>query len=302
MLLVVGGDSEIGAATLQALQAAGKPAAATTRRPGNVAPGRILLDLAAPLDRWEPPAETGSACVCAAVARLSACAADPAGSARINVVQTVALIEKLLTRGIHVLFLSTNQVFDGSVPHVPADAAPAPVSEYGRQKARVEAVLRGHIARGAPLAILRLAKVISAKMPLIEDWAARLSAGRPIRAFNDMALAPTPANLAGAAIGALLEDRATGIFQLSGPRDVAYAELGRLLAAHLGAEPALVTETSVREAGLPAGAAPLNTTLDSTLLRRRYGFTVPDARRVVAWAAAAAANNGAMPTAADARA
>ena len=290
MLLIVGGNSEIGAASYRAMKAQGKPVAATTRRPERIAPDRPLLDLADPLDSWEPPQGTRAACVCAAVARLAACAADPDGAARINVVQTLALIEQLLARGIYVLFLSTNQVFDGRAPHVPADAPHSPVSEYGRQKARTEAALRGFVARGAPVAILRLAKVVSADMPLIERWIRDLSRGQPIRAFNDLTLAPTPTDLVCAAISSLLEDRAGGMFQLSGPRDVTYADVARFLASYLGAEPALVKETSARAAGLPEGATPLNTTLNSSLLRGRYGFKVPDAWEVIERVAVTATN------------
>jgi dTDP-4-dehydrorhamnose reductase len=288
MMLIVGGDSEIGAATYRAARERGKPVAATTRRPESVAPERPFLDLSASLDRWQPPSGTTSACICAAVARLATCAADPEGTARINVVQTGALIEKLLARGIYVLFLSTNQVFDGREPHVPADAPSAPLSAYGRQKARTEAVLRGHMTQGAPVGILRLAKIVSATTPLLSGWITDLSAGKPIRAFCDMTVSPTPMHLVCAAIASLLRDRATGTFQLTGPRDVTYAEIGRLLAAQLGANRALVTETSVREAALPEGAAPPYTTLDSSLLRLRYGLEALDVRQVVEWLAATA--------------
>lgn len=296
MFLVVGGDSEIGAAALGAMRAQGKAATATTRRRDRVAPDRPFLDLAAPLKSWEPPPGTQAACLCAAIARLAACAADPQGSARINVTQTVGLAEKLLARGAYVLFLSTNQVFDGSVPSTPADAPHAPQSEYGRQKARAETALLDLMARGAPVAILRLAKVVSGSMPLIEDWTRKLAAGQPIRAFNDLTLAPTPTELVCAAISALLEDRAGGIFQLTGPRDVTYAEVGRFLAAHLGADPALVEETSARSGGLPEGATPANTTLDSSLLRTRYGFEVPDVWQVIEVVAAASRRKVAVPT------
>jgi dTDP-4-dehydrorhamnose reductase len=296
MFLIVGGDSEIGAATYRAMKAHGRAVAATTRRRECIAAERPLLDLADPLDSWEPPQGTRAACVCAAVARLAACAADPDGAARINVVQTLALIEKFLARGIYVLFLSTNQVFDGRAPHVPADAPHSPVSEYGRQKARTEAALRGLMARGAPVAILRLAKVISAKMSLIERWIRDLSTGHSIRAFNDLTLAPTPTDLVCAAISSLLQDRASGIFQLTGPRDVNYADVGRFLASYLGAESGLVKETSARVAGLPEGATPLNTTLDSSLLRARYGFAVPDVWEVVEQVAVTARNRIASPS------
>src|ERR1700733_3130866 len=276
MFLIVGGDSEIGAAAYGAMKAQGKAVAATTRRSDRVAPDRPFLDLAAPLDNWAPPPGTQAVCLCAAIARLTACADDPEGSAHINVVQTLALADKLLARGIAVLFLSTNQVFDGNTPHERAEAPHSPVSAYGRQKARAEAALLRQMDTGAPVAALRLAKVVSDTMPLIGGWIKDLTAARPIRAFNDLALAPTPTDLVCTAITALLQDRARGIFQLTGPRDVTYADIGGFLAAYLGADQNLVNPTSARAAGLPEGATPPHTTLDSSLLRVHYGLEVAD--------------------------
>ncbi len=280
MYLLVGGDSEIGAATHRLLQARGQLAAATTRRPEQIAPDRPFLDLAAPIEQWTAPPATGAACIFAAIARIASCHDDPVGSARVNVTQTLALIERLVAHGTHVLFLSTNQVFDGTTPNMPADAPHSPVSEYGRQKAQVETALRRHIDRGAPVAILRLAKVVSPQMALINGWIEALSSGLAIHAFDDMRMAPTPIELVTGAIAALLQDRASGIFQLTGPRDVSYAEIGHFLANRLNADPAQVTVAHARSA-LPPGATPWHTTLDSQLLRERYGFLVPDAWEVV---------------------
>ena len=296
MFLIVGGDSEIGTATSRAMQARGLAVAATTRRCEVVAPDRPLLDLAAPLDDWEPPPGTKAACLCAAVARLAACADDPQGSAYINVAQTLALVEKLLARDIAVLFLSTDKVFDGRTPHQRAAAPHSPVCEYGRQKARAEAALMRYTERGAPVAILRLAKVMSDGMPLIAGWVRELAAAKPIRVFNDLALAPTPTDLVCAAIIALLEDRARGIFQLTGPRDVSYADIGRFLAAYLDADPALVRETSAATAGLPEGSTPQHTTLDSSRLHVHYGLEVPDVWEIVARVATIAKDTIASPS------
>jgi len=276
MMLLIGGDSEIGAATGRYLTVQALSVQATTRRRNQVSAGRPFLDLSEKLGDWTPPPGTRSACILAAVARLAACAADPVATARINVSQTLTLIECLLARDTHVLFLSTNQVFDGLTAHVAPDASTCPISEYGRQKASVEAELRRFMGRGAPVAILRLGKVVGPAMPLIEDWGAKLAAGKPISAFHDMRLAPTPINVVTQAIGALMQDRASGIYQLAGPRDASYAELGRFLAQRLGADPALVTEVSARNTGQPEGATPRHTTLDSSALRQRYGLSVPD--------------------------
>jgi dTDP-4-dehydrorhamnose reductase len=281
MWLLVGGDSEIGAATYRQLSAKGQSVAASTRRLDRVALDRPLLDLSGPLDAWEPEPDIGAACVFASVARLAACHADPSGSAYINVTQTLALIERLVARGVYVLFLSTNQVFDGARPYVPANAPTCPVSEYGRQKAQTEAALRQCMARGAPLAILRLAKVVAPSTELIRRWIKALSSGEPIRAFHDMTMAPTPIDIVVAAISELMSDQARGVFQLTGPLDVSYIEVGLYLARQLGADRALVESSSVRSAGLPDGAAPRHTTLDSELLRDRYALTAPDPWRAI---------------------
>jgi len=281
MFLIVGGDSEIGAAACATFESQGQAAAATTRRRDLVARGRLFLDLAASLDGWEPPRGVTSACVCAAVSRLADCATNPQASAHINVAQTLALIDKLLRHGIYVLFLSTNQVFDGRVPQIAAHAPHSPVSEYGRQKAVTESALLDHLARGAPIGILRLAKVVSPGTPLLQVWIADLARGKPVSAFSDMMLAPTHIASVCSAISFLLSERASGIFQLSGPRDVSYADVGRFLAAKLGVEALLVEAASARAAGLPEGATPFHTTLDSSLLYYRFGLEVPDVWRVI---------------------
>jgi dTDP-4-dehydrorhamnose reductase len=281
MFLFIGGDSEIGAAAARAMKALGQPVVATTRRPQCVGPDRPLLDLAFPLSAWEPPRQTTAACICAAAARISDCARDPVGTNQTNVNQTLTLIEKLLARDIYVLFLSSNQVFDGYVPHVTASAPYSPVSEYGHQKMRTELALRGHMSAGAPVAILRLAKVISPDMPLLKGWIDDLLAGKPVEAFTDMTLAPTPVDLVCATIGRLLLDRLTDIFQITGPRDLPYFEVGSFIAEYLCVEPSLVKRAKASEAKLPKGATPLNTTLDSSLLRALYGISVPDPLNVV---------------------
>jgi dTDP-4-dehydrorhamnose reductase len=257
------------------LQTLGRDVTATTRRPDRVAPGMSLLDLAQPLDNWDPPPDTVAACIFVAVARIAACQADPAGSAYVNVTQTLRLVERLLVRGIYVLFLSTNQVFDGTVPHIAADAPHSPVTEYGRQKARTETELLGMMQGGAPVGILRLAKVVSPGMALLRGWVEALAQGKPIRAFQDMTMAPTPTELVATAIAALMNDRARGVFQLTGPRDVSYFDVGCRIAERLGVDPGLVSPAEAASIGMPPGSTPRHTTLDSSLLRERYGLIAP---------------------------
>jgi hypothetical protein len=79
----------------------------------------------------------------------------------------------------------------------------------------------------------------------------------------------------------ILEDRLPVIAQLTGPRDVTYAEVGRFLAKKIVADPRLVESVSALESGMPRGSTPRNTTLDSSLISNRYGLTIPDAFDVI---------------------
>lgn len=281
MWLLVGGDSEIGAAAYQSFKARGVTAAATTRRKAQVSADRPFLDLSASLGTWEPPSGTSAACILAAVARIEACEVDPRASAHVNVTQTLALADRLLGRGIPVLFLSTNQVFDGTVPDVAADSPHSPLTEYGRQKARAEVGLFSRMEQGLPAAVLRLAKVVSRDMPLLRDWRAKLAAGQPIRAFSDMTMAPVETAMVCDAIAMLMKDAGRGVFQLTGPRDLSYLEIGRHIAAELGVDRSLVGEGTTVEAGLPAGSGRMHTTLDSSRLRDEYGIAAPDVLSIV---------------------
>ena len=281
MWLLIGGDSEIGAATHQFLKAQGLASAATTRRENSVTTDRPFLDLLAPLDSWEPPTGTTAACFFAAIARIAACDADPEGSRYVNVTQTLLLANRLLARGIPILFLSTNQVFDGSVPKIESDVAYSPITEYGRQKVLVETALRDRMERGFPAAILRLAKVVSPDMPLMHGWIDALTKGHPIRAFYDMTMAPAEMATVAEAIAALMKDAARGIFQLTGPRDLSYFEIGCHIADRLGANRVLVRQGSTVDAGLPAGSARPYTTLNSSRLRDEYGFAASDVLNIV---------------------
>src|SRR5262249_11362931 len=118
-------------------------------------------------------------------------------------------------------------------------------------------------------------------MPLIDGWINALVAGKTINAFHDMPVAPTPIGLVTIAIGGLMQDQVRGVFQLTGPRDATYAEIGHFLARRLRVDPELVRELSARDTGLPEGSTPRHTTLESSPLRGRYDLQVPDVWAIV---------------------
>ena len=291
---MVGGDGLIGGAVAARLRAAGGPVIATTRRPGVITNNVFHLDLADDPSAWPELPEVDAAVLCAAVARLGACEADPAASRRVNVDGTLALARRLAAQGSYVLLLSSDKVFDGTGAARTRDDARCPATEYGHQKAAAE---QGLLALEPSCAVLRLAKVLSPSLELVQGWRGALEAGRPITAFHDMYLAPVGVNFVSEMIIRLLNERRPGIYQASGDRDVSYETLARALAGAVGADGALVKPAAADPDLLPPPTRPRHSTLDMGLEARLFDLPQPASRAVCDEIAEAAADAGVRPPA-----
>lgn len=271
-VLIVGGDSEIGAALESLLSAQGVAAVATTRRRER-AMNRLLLDLAQPPGAWPALPAVDAAVLCAAVSRVADCRRDPEGARRVNVDGVLALARRL-PRACFILFLSTNHVLDGSMPQQSPDSPRNPTSAYGEQKAAAEA---GLLALDRAVAILRLAKVLTPRDPLLFEWAARLRSQRAIEPFADIVNAPTPLPLVASLIARIVASRAPGMWQFSGDRDLTYAEIAGVLAQTLAADAALVQPVAARRPGSAFEHYPRFASLDSGRAVRLLGAPAPPA-------------------------
>lgn len=235
------------------------------------------LDLSESIETWSPP-PAQAAFLCAALTRLEDCRRDPAGTRHINVTQTLRLAAKLRAAGVFVVFPSSNLVFDGRRPCQPAGDPVCPQTEYGRQKAAVEADLA---AFGSGAAIVRLTKVVGPQWALACEWAKTLRAGRPIRAFNDLGCAPIPLDLTVRGLLEIARRRLPGIWQFSAPADVSYEDLARHLARRLNADPRLIEVTSGQAIGT-LEHVPCHTTLDITRARTELGIAFPPPLEAIA--------------------
>ncbi len=268
-ILIVGGDSAIGAAAAARLEADGHDVWSSTRRPGTDHP---FLDLATFGSPATSLPDVDMAIIAAAIARLGACAEDPAATTAVNVTGTLHLARHLAERGTRVLFLSSDKVFDGCVAHRPRQDRAAPETEYGRQKALAEAGIRALGPRGA---ILRLAKVLGPGEPLLVDWTRALRQGREIQPFADMYLAPVPRDLVAETLAAIVAGGGGGVYQLSGREEVSYGELASRLARRLGVSADLVRPRAADPHQFPFEARPRHSTLDMTREAREFALAPP---------------------------
>ena len=277
-ILVVGGDSVIGAALVRRLRRDGRNVLATTRRPESVSGDRILLDLAEEPGTWPALPRVDVAIICAAVVGFTSCSDDPEGSARVNVIAPGALARHFAGSDTAVIYLSSNAVFDGSVAFSPAAHPPSPTTEYGRQKSAAETLI---LRSSAANAVLRLSKVLTPGNRLLRDWVGELRAGRPIKVFSDFVLAPLDVDFVTAIMLRLIEARATGIFQASGDEDIAYTELAVTLAQTMEVDTALITPVAAVETGMLVEGSGANTTLDMNEIEALTGLGPPSSKATI---------------------
>jgi dTDP-4-dehydrorhamnose reductase len=170
-------------------------------------------------------------------------------------------------------------VLSGATPHQPPDAPRRPSSVYGEQKAAAEERL---LALGRDLAIVRFAKVLTAADPMLRAWVDALRSGRVVHPFADIVNAPAPLDLVCALLGRIIDERVTGLVQLSGDRDLSYAAMASTLAASLGADPGLVRPIEARRPGSHFFAYPRFASLDSSRAASLLGTAPPSSEATVA--------------------
>lgn len=162
--------------------------------------GRAVLDVTDPraieaaLDYFRPQAVIHAA----ALTDVDRCESEPQVALEVNAEATARLARACARRGIPLVYISTDYVFDGAraVPYAPGDA-PNPLSVYGQSKLLGEQAVR---AAGGPHAIVRTAwlySVLGRNFPKAVLQAA--AGGRSVRVVVDQVGSPTYArDLAGA--------------------------------------------------------------------------------------------------------
>ena len=199
----------------------------------------------------------------AAETNLRRCQEQPEATRRVNVENTARLARRLHAAGSAIVFVSTNLVFDGTRPGMKPDDIPSPATEYGRQKADLEAILRAELPRTA---IVRLTKVVHPAFPLFRDWFAALNRGETIRPFTDMMFCPVDLETVTDELWALHESFRPGVYQLSGDADLSYSDAARLLAETRALPALLVQPWTTKEAGF-TGSFPEHTSLEHRPVR-----------------------------------
>ena len=276
--LIVGSDSLVGKALTQRFKMSGEGVIGTTRRRDIVDEKHLYLDLLDNPESWSFPSGVDTAFICAGVTKLEECRKDPDISRRVNVDGTCKLIKNLIRKGVFVVYLSTNQVFDGSVPYCLPEDAFSPVTEYGRQKVETEKLIS---TWKDSTSIVRFTKILGKEDILFSKWINDLKGNRVIYPFKDKYISPVPLSFAVSVLRSVASRKITGLLQVSGNKDISYADIAYRIAELLKFDPKLVNPMEASKAGEDKEIGGQYGTLNTNRLKNVLGIQPPDAWQTI---------------------
>ena len=211
---------------------------------------------------------------CAATADPDACERDPALAQTLNAELPGRLAAAARARGIRLLHVSTDAVFNGAVGGYGEDDQPDPISVYGRSKlAGEQAVLAA-----APTAIVARVNFygwsLSGRRSLGEFFFNRLSAGEPVKGLTDRRSSPLLANDLAALLLEMLEQDLSGLYHVAAADSASKYDFAVHLAEIFGLDTNLIQAAQAADLGYAAPRAP-DLSLSTTKLVQALGRPTP---------------------------
>jgi dTDP-4-dehydrorhamnose reductase len=209
----------------------------------------------------------------AAWTAVDAMESDPDRAFTVNALGTRHMVEGARLCGAHLVYISTDYVFDGTSPRPYLEwDAPHPLSVYGRSK------WGGEQEVGPGATIVRTSWVSGAHGTNMVGTVLRLaSTPGPLRFVDDQHGSPTfTADLAGA-VTMLATERLPGIFHVTNQGVTSWYEFAREVLSAAGHDPARVEPITTADLDPPRPAPrPANSVLDNAALRLSGLALLPD--------------------------
>ena len=209
----------------------------------------------------------------AAFTNVDKCEADPSSCNKINVDGTQNVIEACEKHSSHLIFISTDFIFDGKTGSYSETAKENPLSVYGKSKFDAEKLIQSSNCKWS---IARTSLVIGYFPDLMNSniilWARKkLAKGDKINVVDDQVRTPTWS--LDLAEGCLLiaKNKSFGIYNISGSDKFSILELVRQVAIHGDFDLSLIDRVDSQTLGQLA-MRPLISDLDISKAKKDLGF------------------------------
>ena len=266
-LLITGANGQLGHELVRATIAAGHEVVATSHETLDIT-DKLAVDAAITVARPDVVIHA------AAWTAVDACESDPDKAMLVNGTATKYIADAAHAVGAHVVYISTDYVFDGSKTSAyDEEDAPNPQSVYGASK------LEGERALGANDAIVRIAWVCGFYGSNMVKTILRLAEQPQLKFVDDQIGNPTFADDAAEMIVRIATEKRSGTWHVTNQGDVSWYEFAREVLMAAGFDVNKVAPIKTHELQPPRPAKrPFNSVLNNTSLKRAGIELLPDFR------------------------
>jgi dTDP-4-dehydrorhamnose reductase len=266
-VLITGANGQLGHELVRATIAAGHEVVATSHETLDITK---KSDVDAAITAARPDVVIHAA----AWTAVDACESDPEKALLVNGTATKYIADVAHSVGAHVVYISTDYVFDGSkaTPYEEGDAT-NPQSVYGSSK------LAGERALGATDSIVRISWVCGFYGANMVKTILRLAEQPQLKFVDDQIGNPTFADDAAAMIVRLAAEKRPGTWHVTNQGDVSWYEFAREVLIAGGFDPDKVAPIKTHELQPPRPAKrPFNSVLNNASLKNAGIDLLPDFR------------------------
>lgn len=214
--------------------------------------------------------EEKAAIVCIAESKIDKCHENYSEAYDINVVKTKELICKLSEKGFHVIYFSSDNVFDGASGNYTEESCTNPINKYGSMKAEMEQ----YILRNVPEAyILRIPKVVSPqnkKQNVFTEWLNQAESGS-IRCIKGNYISFVCIEDIYQSCLVAIEKRMHGLYNIVGDESFSRAELAGKFYKKLGITDVDIRECDIQEFNFKE-KRPLNISMSNMKFKSETGY------------------------------
>jgi dTDP-4-dehydrorhamnose reductase len=177
------------------------------------------------------------------------CEEHPDEAHQVNAIGTQNVARACRQSGAHLIYLSTDLVFDGQRGQYREDEQPQPASAYGISKLEGEKLARAELPE---VAVCRSGGIYGKGSPLLRWLSEELNAGRSVDCFADVFNSPTYVENLAEMMETIIDQRLSGIFHTAGRERVSRFEFFQTYARTVGLNQELLK---------PVAASPLESEL-----------------------------------------
>jgi dTDP-4-dehydrorhamnose reductase len=209
----------------------------------------------------------------AAMTQVDDCELRPQQCERINVQGTSQVLTDAETYSSHFIYISTDFVFDGEQGNYAEDDDTKPISLYGFTKLQAESMVQ---TSTIPFAIVRTCLVygnlLKGTRSNIVSWVKEnLEQGKTIQVVSDQLRTPTYVEDLAKGIALIIENRATGIYHISGKDWLTPYDIALKTAAKYNLDAGKIVKVDAATFKQP-GRRPLKTGFVIEKARRELGY------------------------------